>query len=741
MPREFPFQPLGSNWLHVLHKAAEHKKAEFQDDADEAMRFFDGPHDFVYSGEYADRGSGMYLASENMPAKPTFRMTINKVAEMVQLYGPHLYHRNPARQVKPRKYPDLPPEIFGDPNDPNAQQFQQMVAQQAQSAQTRHQVMSVLMGGYLNYTPNETDLKSQSRLQIDETIIKGASTMWVEVFSPPGAQTKIIRSTYDSIDNLLVDPDAENLLDAKWIARRRIMPVWEAEHRFGLKRGTLRGSMESLYNQGVYAGVGAEGDYWRSRGDTNDLLTFFEIYSRMGMGNRIQKSYNSAISSGPPDEFLDKFGDFVYLAISEEHPWPLNLPEDVVKRGNFDEMFMRAQWPTPFWADAYSPWPCQVQAFHHRPRKLWPMSHLKPALGELIFLDWAFSFLADKIKNTSRDFIAIAKSAPEDLKTAILSGRDLTLLELEGSFGKISDVIQFLQHPGMNDDIFKVIEYVMRLFEERTGINELLTRGTTSTQIRSAKEASLKGDMVRVRPDDMAQMVESGATELARKEAIAARWHLGPQDVLPPLGPMGAQLWGEIVSTADLPQIVAELEYRIEAGSIRKPNAAMDVENAQQASQVWGQVWKDYGFQSGDFGPLNELWQFWAKSHQMTDPEKYVLRPPPPKEGPSPEEIKAQLEQQRLQIEQQKAQMEMQKLQQQMEMERQKMMVNLSQDAAEHTQEMVQSEEEHDQDLDHEREQSLLKLDLMRQEGNLRFKLAKQQTSQKAAVQGNGKEK
>jgi hypothetical protein len=50
--------------------------------------------------------------------------------------------------------------------------------------------------------------------------------------------------------------------------------------------------------------------------------------------------------------------------------------------------------------------------FHDVPNDPWPMSHLAPGMGELKFLNWAYSFIAGKIRIECRDFIAILKSRP-----------------------------------------------------------------------------------------------------------------------------------------------------------------------------------------------------------------------------------------------------------------------------------------------------------------------------------------
>ena len=41
----------------------------------------------------------------------------------------------------------------------------------------------------------------------------------------------------------------------------------------------------------------------------------------------------------------------------------------------------------------------------------------------------------------------------------------------------------------------------------------------------------------------MANVLEDAMSMLSRKEALAARWLLQPEDVAPVVGPLGAELW------------------------------------------------------------------------------------------------------------------------------------------------------------------------------------------------------
>lgn len=626
-----PFQPLVSQWLGKIALAMEYKRKTFQNDADECMAFFDGPYDFLYGAKHRD-SSGFIVTDEDFP-RPSFCLTVNKCAEMVQLFAPFLYHRNPHRLVTARKAMLPPPEIFGDLNDPQVQAAYMPIFQQVKQQRTVDVVRASLLESYLNYTPTALDLKTESLRVVDEALIKGMGVWWTEVYQPRGAGHLMIGSFYDTIDNLCIDPDMESLRDAKWVARRCIHPVWEVEEKYGLEPGSIKGNMESLAMQGAMS-ANKDGDYRRRQGTTNDLLVYWELFSKMGMGTRLSGAGLSSNTNRSMQEELELFGDNCYLVIADHVPYPLNAPPALLESGDMEAVSQRLQWPTPFWGD--DGWPFTSLSFHWKPRCVWPVSHLKPGMGELKFINWAYSFIAGKIRTASRDFIAILKSAGEDIKNSILHGTDYELIEIEKSYGTISEVVQFLQHPTFQGDIWRVIQAVEENFEKRVGLTELMY-GSTRAQFRSASEANIKADQLRIRPDDMANKMEDAATLMARNEALACRWHLTGAHVAPMLGQVGASLWDQYVVPSDPNDILHQLEYRIEAGSIKKPNRDRDAANMQTAMQTLFQPLFQYSMTTGDVNPLNSLLADWAKSIDL-DADAYMLKPvPPPAPPPAPE--------------------------------------------------------------------------------------------------------
>jgi hypothetical protein len=605
-----------NHWMTKIKSAKDHKRKVFQKSADECNALYGGPKswDEVWGSVM---GGGDGVSSDGDGMELTFKVSVNKTFEFVTLFGPAMYEENPVRTVKPRMPVVVPPQFFGQ----DMMTYQALFNQESLRVQ-QDGLRSVLLSSYLNWTPKECGLSVEARLAIDEALIKGRGCLWTELQQPPASDMRIVGSTWDSVDNLLVDPDAHSFNKATWIARKCIHPTWQVERDFGLPTGSIRGNMESQAKQADIDGD-EDAEYDRKRGSTNDLLVYWKIYSKMGIGGRLQGIRKDI--TGP----LEMFGDYVYLAVADGIPYPLNLcPADTTDPAFISDpskVFAKVAWPTPFWGQGE--FPVSVLDFHAVHNSAWPMPHLKAGMGELKFLNWCMSFLMGKIRNTSRDFVAIIKEAGEELKASILEGRDLTLLEIDSTHKNINEVVQFLQHPQMNGDIWKVLEAVEANFDKRVGLTELMYGQQGATQIRSASEAQMRNQNMNVRPDDMRKQVEEWMSRVAAKEAICARYHLLPKDIQPALGQMASMAWSQYVYSRDVGTICRQLEYQIEAGSTQRKNKNWEQQTVDTAVQTLMPVFQAYAQQTLDMTPMNNLIGDYAKAHDL-DENRYQLKSP-----------------------------------------------------------------------------------------------------------------
>jgi hypothetical protein len=176
---------------------------------------------------------------------------------------------------------------------------------------------------------------------------------------------------------------------------------------------------------------------------------------------------------------------------------------------------------------------------------------------------------------------------------------------------------------------------VMDSFDKRMGMTAGLYGDTPETQPRSAAESNIRNEVSGIRPEDMSNQVEAWQAKVATKEAFCARYFLQGSDVQICLGPLAAQAWDQFVFTEDPEEAFHALEYRIEAGTTRKPNKEFAVRQMTEAMQVLSPLFQAYAQQTGDMQPLNNLVTDYAKSRDL-DPNRYqMLAAPAPAMLPS----------------------------------------------------------------------------------------------------------
>lgn len=729
-------RPLVTGWLGKLNKAREAKKA-FDTVSEQCTAFFSGAVGFMWDDEYKHKHMGGGRIS------PKFKITLAKAFEMVALFGPVLYWQNPQREVRSRPRFEISPELFGDPNDPHVQEiFAQAEAEQNFEV-ARNDTRNRLMELVLNYTPHEQPeggLATASDLAITEALVKGRGCLWPEPFQFPGSQRTLTGCFWDSVDDLFIDPDCKDatLSDAKWIARRHVNPHWEVERRFGLPKDSLKGkgSIESGESQG--ARQSDEDRMLRASGETYDSVVWFEIWSKGGVGTRMT-GVDSALAEG----FDDVVGDFAYLVVAHDVPFPLNAPPKRFNRASDSEVVEMFEWPVPYWTD--DRWPVALLDFYRKPGSAWPIAPMAPGLGELTFLNIMVSHMANRIWSSSRDFIAVLKSASQEVTKVLKRGEDLAVFELDDVHQEIGKVISFMQQPETRYDVWRIIDRVAELFDKRVGLTELaygLNPG--GVQSRTAEDIKTKQENLRVRPDRMANQVEAWQSEVANLEKFAIRWEVEAEDIAPLLGPVGSRLWTSLVTDADPELFAREMKAMVTAGSVRKPNKQRDTQNLNQVMPYMLSELSTHADVTGDTSGLNHLYEKFGRAIEMDmsglQMGPRVPQPPPPEvQEMEQQRMQSEAEQQQLeteikQIELQIKQIELQKAlaeAQQGGMETEQKQIELEFDQAQHEQEIEQSDADALQRMLQQRAEGVLKLQQLKEEGTLKLSQARDQAAEK----------
>ena len=785
-----PLRSLCTGWIGKIDRARDQRKP-WLEISDECMAFFSAATGFLWDPKFKNKFWG---GSKN-PPDPTFRLTVAKAFEVVALFGPTLYWKNPQRTASPKKLIEVPPKLLARMLGIDLDQAQQLqaMAQQAQQSgqqlpypiqmqlmqmqQGQQQMQKImkdrgleeeqrafraeLMEEYLNWTPNELGLHRHSELAITEGLVKGRGVMWTDRYVPPGTDRIMVGTFRDRPENLFIDPDAEmtdgTIDSAWWIVQECCEPGWKLERSRRLPKGILEkfGTFESATAQGERRGD-RDAQSRRNRNQTNDMVTYWKVWSKMGVGVRM-----TDVVTPMKDALERACGDYCYLEVVRGLPFPLNFPTDKLLAARDDEEVRKAfQWPIPFWRDGR--WPCSLLDFYPHPDRPWPIAPLAPGLGELKAINVLMAHLCNRIWMSSRTLIGVLESAGDKLKQALATGRDLAIFPIEEIGNSVAETIQFLQHPEVNKDVWTILSSLMEMFERRTGLTELMYGlGPRKAQIRSAEDASNRQSMVSIRPDYMAAKVEAWQTEIAVHEALAIKHEVEGKDVRDKMGPLGAQLWDQFISSAEFENVIRDIDFRIEANSARKPNKDRDVENINQAMPIFLSFLQEYAAKYENYEPYNWLVKKWGKA--IEEDVEGMLIPPPPPPPPDPqvqiEQQKLQLEGQKLQVETkkieqegqaeaQRAQVEMQKVQmdmqataqkaqieqQKLRLEVEKAQIELQMEQARFAAEQSQARESHQLELFQDQETHAQEMEQAREEAALKAKAAKQQSAIKAGA-------
>ena len=407
---------------------------------------------------------------------------------------------------------------------------------------------------------------------------------------------------------------------------RKNVPLWIIAKRFG------REVAQRLLDQDVVAGQGSllwdsgdSGTYTPSETDQesdnqirafdNPRVSYYEVYSKMGIGLRTKKSDPSGIQVGDQKTFA-LGGD------SQDNVLLIYEPTKKIIMG-------MAGWPIPYWADhAKHSWPWSFVDPAENQNHTWPISLITPAIGLQMFLDWGWSFAMGAVKVASRNVMVCATSIEGKVLIELKGNKANVLIPIEeDNPERRKDLVNAINMPQLNPALIEMLGMVEAKFEKATGLSELLY-GQSRRQYRSAAEAEIKADFAQVRPDDVSDRVEEWQSEVARKEAIGARWLLDGQKMAPIVGPELAEAW-DVYRPGDLKAMMAEYDYTIEFGSMRKRTPQYRSDVAAQRLDRMAPLYLSVG----DLEGFNRAFIEWEKANGTPEPEQFALTSQPPPEA------------------------------------------------------------------------------------------------------------
>lgn len=646
--RSFSFlKPVVADWVSRIEHA--HKtKQPFKEIADQCMGFFSRACGFMWDQSFRSK----YLG--NIDA-PQFKVTVAKAFELVAIFGPMLYWRYPSRNIRAIKTtPNIPPEYFQMKFGETGEAIYQQMMQANQAEELESDIRNQLLGNYLDYSQREQPgggLAKHSEMAITEALVKGRGCLWAESYKYPGSQREITGCFYDSVDNLFIDPDAECplLSDAKWIARKHVNHYWEVERRFGYPKDYLKhkAHLESGESQATRNGVWSRID--RQTGDTNDLMVWYEIWSKGGAVSRNKKE--DPEFGGTLDEIV---GDYAYICVSNGLDHPLNATSRRVSMAYDDEVREMFSWPVPYYVD--DKWPVALLDFYHQPNSPWPIAPMAPGLGELVCLNILSSSFVEQAYENRKIVIGVVEEAAAKLEEALKSSDNPVIVRLKSSLGHTIDkMVQFLQRPPMNKDLIAAIDYMSMMFDKRTGLSEVLyAMNPGGVQSRSSRDAASKEEKASIRPQKMSKDVAKWQCIAGDLEKLCAYFTLTGEDVKPLVGRVGGQLWEQLITSVDPETIARETRCEVDAKDHEKPNRERELANLTNMSGYVLPEMSKHADVTGDTRPMNAFLKRMGESMEMSV-EDMLMGPRQPPEGEDPAQ---QLEFQKMQGEVEKTQYE-----------------------------------------------------------------------------------
>lgn len=727
---------LVDGWLQRLECAwnSDAYKA-FRAVSDVCYSFYKNSAKFMWEEKFRQKFIG------NIDA-PKFEITINKAFEFVAIFGPYLFWDYPHRKVMSHDLPDFGIGAFGNPDDPYVQEAYAAVQQRKDVTRQERAARSTLMSIYLNYSQREQQggLALHSRLAIQDALLKGRGVLVPRTYSHPGSDRTLTELHYESVDNLRIDPDCHDplLKSAKWIAIRHCETVREVERRFRLQRGTLKDAGGGVTHEQI-AGLNGRNTspIHKAEGKSNDLIVWYEIWSKCGVGGWKSDSADSDLIRA----IDDVVGDNAYLCVAANVPFLLNAPPEAFHDDvTDDEVEEMLGWPFPCHIDGR--WPLALLDFYHDTTGPWPVAPLSAALGELICMNVLTAAFVEQAYENRKQIIAVADSAMKDFVAKLEGNKSPVVVGIKEEIADVGKALSFINRPEMNTDILKALEWVAELFNLRVGLVPFMY-GSEQKVSRSAQDIAAKQERTSIRPEKMAKDVAAWQTEAATLEKFLACLFVQGKDIQELVGDDGAMLWDRLIY-GELPEkVVRELTCYVEANDVARPNRERDLSNLQLMAQQLFAVYQQYAADTGDTEPLNNYIR--QTMEAMQQPSDGLMmgpwQPQPDKSAQQEAEAKMAIEQQKLETTQAKADADIAVKEADLEIKRElgqlkmfEAVAGMQLDAAKAEQEMQINREKSQQELALSAAEGRQSLALNRISGEEKIRGMREQSKAKAAM-------
>ncbi len=712
--QQYLLGPIVSGWWSRT-RAAEESKRRFTMIAKLCRQFFGSAANAMWQEDFR---------KEFFPAVevPQFQVTLNKAFELVAVIGPSLYWSNPLREVTSRKRQSQAAiaAAMGMADENIVQQLDQL----DQQIEMQKAIRDAIGTEVLKYTQNEQigTLKRDVHLAINEALLTGLGLTWTQSYNNPATGEFLVETIYDSVDNLLIDPDSRDpdWRDAKWIACKHRDPVWVVERMFGYPPGYLHGRGTHVSYE--YEAIREASTTASSGNRYSDMIEWVEVWSIGGAGARI-----GGVDAKLSQFFDSTLGDHVYLAITPNVPHPLNIPPAMLQNAPVEALQEAVRWRTrrygaihETWKDRR--WPVNPLRFYTVPGSPWPMAVLGPGLGYLICMNLIMTTKLTQAWDRRRDIIAIANHVKDSVEQALRSDTSPAIVNLPSAVNQpIDTLVQYLQRGASQDDLLQWMEWLASEFQKATGLLDIYY-GFTRTQARVSSDIETKNRAANVRPEEMQLHVVEWVQSFSQSELILASQYIQGVQLQYLLGEYGAVAWDTFYHNVPVEMLWKECECNIDAKDIQRPDKQRDLAGLQEVAIPFFQFATVYAQTTGDTNPMNAFMSRLLTAMDMRDFGDLMFQQMVPPSDPATQ----QLAQQAQQLEVAKLEADVMETQakahgrvtdtmykqngltqpqvQQLTFNAEKHRLDMEQDQLSHLQEMVQNAEKHQQELKFERQ-------------------------------------
>lgn len=514
-------------WTEAI-RAGRDAQRPYRMAARETMNYFKNQHTDLFE---RIRETYLDLAEKGTP------ICVNYAAVSRAVIGPHLYQRNPKREVNVRRRDSV------------------------SIAQAR------VTESVLNYSAAQGKLAAEVRKCIDDSLIRGRGYMRTGWDEDRGINTSWAVSSL----RVVIDPGVLQIADAEWIAISTRMPLWRVKR--------LYGSKEKWRTEGLKAGISAtERDHDEEQDDrdkqidksASDQVEVWEVYSKRGHGMH-RGPYAKEGSEFYSD---DDSADFVKLVLVLDHP----------------TLLYEGDWEVPLYLDRE--WPIVWLDLVETLDQLYPESIMGQAMVHQKAMDVLSTLAFEAAKIHARDIYFYRADALDDVKIArLLHGAPGEAIPLENLPAGVTPE-QVIFRPNLGSQVAEIArerDWHRSMLELVTGVLPVLHGAPDAgAQDRSATATQAKGRAANMRTGDMLARVEDMCSDMGRNEAVAL-WlggTLTPDEI--------AEIVGDDIELGWKVCTTPKIKLRGKGLSIESlaPEAATYFETPDQANAVLPRVWQ-----------------------------------------------------------------------------------------------------------------------------------------------------